>query len=59
MLVRKEGIIVCNPGDQHRGSNEAPTFALLEVSVDSLDCRIMKKEDVKIWKPALNLRVNR
>ena len=59
LLIRKEGIIICNPGDQHRGSSEAPTFALLKVGVGYMDCRIMKKEDEKIWVPVLNLRVDR
>ena len=58
MLVQKEDVILCNPGDQHRGSNEAATFALLTVRADSLDCRIMKKEDAGKWVPVLSLRVD-
>ncbi|MFC1822118.1 metallophosphoesterase family protein [Thermodesulfobacteriota bacterium] len=59
MLMRKDGIILCNPGDQHRGSSDAPTFALLKVKSDSLDLRVMKKEGEKKWAPILKLSTSR
>jgi putative phosphoesterase len=52
LLIQKQGIILCNPGNHHLGSVEAPTFAFLKVSDTSLDIHIMEKKDTwRLLKP--------
>lgn len=48
-LEQAQGIILCNPGNQHMGSSSPPTFALIRVSEAELDISIMKRDGKKKW----------
>lgn len=49
LLKEAQGIILCNPGDQHMGSSSPPTFALIRVSEAELDISVMKRDGKKKW----------
>lgn len=49
LLEKKHGVILCNPGNQHLGSSQPPTFAIMKVNEDRLDIRIMKKDSRQGW----------
>ncbi|MBU2550577.1 MAG: YfcE family phosphodiesterase [Proteobacteria bacterium] len=41
MLEKMDGIILINPGEQHLGSSQPPTFAVLDFRPDRLDVEIL------------------
>jgi uncharacterized protein len=49
LLELKDGMILCNPGNQHLGSFDAPTFAKISVDGQSLTVAMMAKKGPGNW----------
>lgn len=54
LLRQSDGVIMCNPGEQHLGSTNPPTFALMTVSRLELDICVFRKQGPNRWTVHLN-----
>ncbi|MDY6853031.1 MAG: YfcE family phosphodiesterase [Thermodesulfobacteriota bacterium] len=54
LLEINHGVILCNPGNQHLGSSQPPTFVIMEITRDTLDIRVMKRAGAQGWRPDLS-----
>lgn len=50
MLTELDSVVLCNPGEQHPGSTQPPTFAVLIVSPQTLEIRIMIRDGSETWR---------
>jgi len=49
-LEKIKGIILCNPGDQYRGSTLPHSFAAVDIFSDSFSVTLMKHADNNTWQ---------
>jgi len=42
VIKKVDGMLICNPGDQYRGSSAPPSFALLRVRPEKLDVSVLQ-----------------
>jgi len=50
MLAEQDSVILCNPGEQHPGSSQPPTFAVLLVDPQALEIQIMVRDGPEVWR---------
>lgn len=48
-LVKRKGIILCNPGDQYIGSTLPHSFAIVEIFEESFSVEVMKLAETGTW----------
>ena len=44
-----DGIVLCNPGNQYRGSSTPPTFAALDLDGERMEIRLMEEAGEDRW----------
>lgn len=54
LLEINHGVILCNPGNQHLGSSQPPTFVIMEITRDTLEIRVMKRNGNQGWHTDLS-----
>jgi putative phosphoesterase len=53
VLKCRDGIVLCNPGNQYRGSSTPPTFAALDLDGGRLEIRVMEEAGEDRWSVLL------
>lgn len=56
VLEQENGIVLCNPGDQHTGTRTGPSFALIDLETSAARFRIFRKNKADNWNLLRELR---